>query len=211
MGFDTDNIQQRYSFRQTTTPVNAPDGAIWINPAGGVSGNNKERYLYDLSADSWDLLSSVGPDTPLRESVGASWRDTSIGRQNVYDGGSWQSIGVTAQGIISMWSGNISNIPDGWTLCDGTNGAPDLRNRFVTGAGDEYSVGSTGGEKYHQLTVNEMPSHSHTFADDGGSINNGKYSNGSSEAITSNTGSAGGNSSHENRPRFYAVAFIMKT
>lgn len=38
-------------------------------------------------------------------------------------------------GVIVMWSG--SSIPSGWALCDGTNGTPDLRDRFIVGAGEE--------------------------------------------------------------------------
>ena len=48
-------------------------------------------------------------------------------------------------GAIMMWSGASTAIPTGWVLCDGTNSTPDLRNRFVIGAGDTYAVGATGG------------------------------------------------------------------
>lgn len=48
-------------------------------------------------------------------------------------------------GAIIMWSGTVATIPNGFSLCDGTNGTPDLRNRFVIGAGDAYAVGTTGG------------------------------------------------------------------
>jgi hypothetical protein len=56
-----------------------------------------------------------------------------------------------------MWSGSVVSIPAGWALCDGSNSTPDLRNRFVIGAGSTYSVGNTGGSK--DATV---VSHSHT-------------------------------------------------
>jgi tail collar domain protein len=62
-----------------------------------------------------------------------------------------------------MWSGASNAIPTGWLLCDGNNGTPDLRNRFIVGAGNSYAVGVTGGEATHTLTVNEIPSHSHSF------------------------------------------------
>lgn len=65
-------------------------------------------------------------------------------------------------GVIVLWSGNESNIPVNWALCNGTNGTPDLRNQFVVGAGSTYDVGDTGGEATHTLTVNEMPTHTHT-------------------------------------------------
>ena len=50
-------------------------------------------------------------------------------------------------GGIIMWSGSQASIPSGWVLCNGSNGTPDLRDRFVIGAGNNYSVGATGGSK----------------------------------------------------------------
>lgn len=61
-----------------------------------------------------------------------------------------------AGGII-MWSGSIAAIPTGWALCNGASGTPDLRDRFVIGAGTTYAVNATGG------TANAvLPSHTHT-------------------------------------------------
>ena len=65
------------------------------------------------------------------------------------------------KGLISMWSGSIEAIPTGWALCNGENGTPDLRDRFIVGAGGDYSVGDIGGEASHTLTIDEMPSHNH--------------------------------------------------
>ena len=48
-------------------------------------------------------------------------------------------------GFIGMWSGSASTIPTGWALCDGTNGTPNLTDRFVLGAGKAYQPGATGG------------------------------------------------------------------
>lgn len=50
-------------------------------------------------------------------------------------------------GIITMWSGSVASIPVGWYLCNGSNSTPDLRDRFVIGAGSNYAVGATGGSK----------------------------------------------------------------
>jgi microcystin-dependent protein len=81
-------------------------------------------------------------------------------------------------GQIILWHGLAVNIPDGWALCNGSSGTPDLRNRFVVGAGDTYALNATGGALSvtssgggahthstetgaHALTVNEMPEHAH--------------------------------------------------
>lgn len=52
-----------------------------------------------------------------------------------------------------MWSGAIVDIPDGWLLCDGNNGTPDLRNRFLIGAGDIYAPDATGGALEHNHPI----------------------------------------------------------
>jgi len=65
-------------------------------------------------------------------------------------------------GLISMWSGSIGSIPSGWYLCDGSNGTPNLTDRFIIGAGSSYAVNGTGGVSSITLTTNNMPSHTHT-------------------------------------------------
>ena len=54
---------------------------------------------------------------------------------------------IIPSGLIMIYYGN--SIPDGWALCDGTNGTPDLRNKFIIGAGDIYNSGDAGGETSH--------------------------------------------------------------
>ena len=48
-------------------------------------------------------------------------------------------------GVIAMWSGLKANIPTGWYLCDGSNGTPDLRDRFICSIGASGEPGGTGG------------------------------------------------------------------
>jgi len=66
------------------------------------------------------------------------------------------------RGGIIMWSGSIATIPSGWSICDGTNGTPDLRNRFIIGAGSSYAVAATGGTTTKTLAIANMPAHTHT-------------------------------------------------
>jgi hypothetical protein len=48
-------------------------------------------------------------------------------------------------GMIILWSGSVVSIPAGWLLCNGASSTPDLRDRFVVGAGSTYAVDATGG------------------------------------------------------------------
>jgi hypothetical protein len=65
-------------------------------------------------------------------------------------------------GGIFLWSGSIGSIPAGYVLCNGSNGTPDLRDRFVVGAGSTYAVNATGGSA-DAIVV----SHTHTADQDG--------------------------------------------
>lgn len=70
--------------------------------------------------------------------------------------------------IVVMWSGSIDKIPVGWLLCDGSNGTPDLRSKFIIGA-DKHrglDVDRIGGSNAKRLTTNELPSHSHIANND---------------------------------------------
>lgn len=99
----------------------------------------------------------------------------------------WKDAFVT--GMIMMWSGTIASIPSGWLLCNGSNGTPDLRNRFVIGAHSDSSgtayttvTGSntqTGGSKdaiavthSHSLTD---PGHTHQQTNNGADVDTGSY------------------------------------
>jgi hypothetical protein len=65
-------------------------------------------------------------------------------------------------GLITMWSGSIGSIPSGWNLCDGSNGTPNLTDRFIVGAGATYAVNGTGGANSATLTTSNLPAHTHT-------------------------------------------------
>ena len=62
-------------------------------------------------------------------------------------------------GIICMWSGTLATLPSGWALCDGSNGTPDLRDRFIVGAASGQDPGATGGAATHGHTVTQPADH----------------------------------------------------
>lgn len=155
----------------------------------------------------------------------------------VFDGATWVpgGGGGVPAGVIAMWSGAADAIPAGWLLCDGSNGAPDLRDRFVVGAGGAYAVGATGGANSVTLTTAQIPAHSHTgsalaagshthLIQGGPETNFGgtvSYSGSTSQSLGSTAAegahshtlsidNTGGGASHENRPPYYALCFIIK-
>lgn len=67
------------------------------------------------------------------------------------------------QGTILSWFGQLANIPSGFAVCDDKNGTPDLRNRFIVGAGDAYKLSDIGGEDAVKLEPSQTSSHYHTF------------------------------------------------
>ena len=73
-----------------------------------------------------------------------------------------QQNSVPIGGII-MWSGSVSTIPSGWVLCNGSNGTPDLRDKFIIGAGTTYAPAATGGSATVTLLEANLPAHTHAF------------------------------------------------
>ena len=106
--------------------------------------------------------------------------------------------------MIIMWSGAVVDIPDGWQLCDGSNGTPNLANRFIVGQSVLHPLNTTGGQYEHNHTWMDF-GHLHTipiggdiaFGTDKSAATNYAYPTG----ITSET---------ENEAPWYALCFIMK-
>lgn len=130
--------------------------------------------------------------------------------------------GAFVKGMVVMWSGALTQVPTGWALCDGGNGTPDLRRRFIVGAGSgggQYGIGETGGLDQVTLSVAQMPSHNHNNGDwrwlllvNGNNTTNSIDRSATEPNLVTpaEIQPAGGNQPHENRPPYYALAYIMK-
>lgn len=70
---------------------------------------------------------------------------------------------IVPSGGIIIWSGAESAIPTGWVLCNGSNSTPDLRDKFVMGAGTT-AVNTTGGTNSLTIATANLPSHTHAIS-----------------------------------------------
>ena len=109
-------------------------------PDGGV-----KTYVWDEETGEW-----------VERKTGLVWDE---------DAGEWverESGGGVPAGCILMWSGALDAIPESWALCDGTNGTPNLLDKFILGVPDASTdPGATGGAHLKTLTADNMPSHAH--------------------------------------------------
>jgi hypothetical protein len=99
---------------------------------------------------------AVGDTTPTMTVQGTVSATTFVGDGSQLTGVATGPSSTFPVGGIVMWSG--SQVPNGWALCDGANGTPNLVNRFIMGAA---TAGATGGTNSKTLTTNEIPAHTH--------------------------------------------------
>ena len=177
----------------------------------GASGANTANITQALSAGS---ISTPGEFKCGTLAVGG------LTAPNITVKGAVEGKGVIPVGGIVIWSGYVDNMPSGWALCNGSDGTPDLRARFVVGAGGSgYNLGSKAGEAAHKLTAEEMPKHRHSYSFTGADLalvwasgnslycQHNQYSNNKNSPWTDY---AGGDQPHENRPPYYALCYIMR-
>ncbi len=112
---------------------------------------------------------------------------------------------MVPRGLILLWYGAIANIPAGYVLCDGNNGTPDLRDKFVIGAGGLYPVDATGGNGEHNHTFTG-DGHTHTFPA-GEDIGSGAVFG----DVTGEKAATGTTNNSNHMPPYHALAYIMKT
>lgn len=239
------NTQNLNITDKNITIANGVSTSALIDGAGIDAGNPTVAYIrYSNAAQGWTTANSFSIGTTLSVTGNAT-----LSGNTALSGVSTAptpantvantQIATTAfvrniipTGVITLWYGSLAAIPNGWFLCDGGNGTPDLRDRFIVGAGSTYAVNATGGSANaivvdHTHTANSVvtdPGHNHSYTAPAGAPNNAagaipdqitqqtlntaNATTGITVATTiANTGSSGTNA---NLPPYYALAYIMK-
>lgn len=154
----------------------------------------------------------------------------------VYEGSQWvcyQNYNLGQPNQIVTLDGVINDMFDvtgwgkimglfGFHLMNGQDGVQDLRDKFIVGAGNSYSVGATGGANTVTLTVPQLPDHSHRIPGGDGGVGSGWVGfpdQGDSNPAHNKTQglyTAGGGTqvtggeAHENRPPYYALIYAKQ-
>ena len=192
---------------------------IMLGPSTELNLNLSRDYWFDVEVNGQNLNFSGSERKQFQSPVGKTISGNLTVEQTVTashfvgNGSQLTDIETVPSGVIVMWSGSVATIPSGWALCNGSSGTPNLRDRFIVGAGGNYSVADTGGEANHTLTIAEMPVHTHSNVGElwSGQLSLGDYSGVTLWRVeTGNTTSTGSDQPHENRPPYYALAYIMK-
>ena len=198
-----------------------------VNVGVNLDGTDADQFVSFFGANSGNNPNRVDNDFTYNPSTNT----LKVG--NIIDSSGNASAFVT--GMIILWYGDTSNIPGGWVLCNGQNGTPDLRDRFVIGAGNNFNPGDTGGSNSVTLSEANLPSHRHFVVSNALGGQNRTNSNVSannqvrkgtgagnlyesynlastgSDAAAGRSSAVGSGTPFDNKPNYHALCYIMKT
>jgi hypothetical protein len=205
----------------------AKDSLADADPLKIIKGSDFDTEFNALQVAVNTKANSISPTftgTPLAPTATAATNTTQLATTEFVT--TAISASFPSGGII-IWSGSAATIPTGWLLCNGSSSTPDLRDRFVVGAGSTYAVNATGGSANavvvshtHTATVTDA-GHFHTAAtyNQGGSnvnanagvtLNSGNTST-ATTGITVANSTAGVSGTNANLPPYFALCYIMKS
>ena len=215
------------------------DSLEWINTSSANVGSASNVGTNENGDNAEQYVTFVGAKTgnnPIRVDEGIKYNPSTdtltVGTLSLTNGGI-----IPAGGII-IWSGAANQIPSGWVICDGQSNTPDLRDRFIVGAGNAYSVDATGGSADATLvehshgagtyTADSNGAHTHNYDHnqsstslDNDESNSTIYPNQTQDTTSENgahthpisgsSDSQGSSAVNANLPPYYALCYIMKT
>ena len=164
----------------------------------------KYRHVFSSDSDDWLRLKSYANST---EHSNMAVRNLNV------DG----SFNLLSRGMITVWNKQVA--PIGWAFCDGSNGTPDLRGRFILGQGQgpnltNRSLNDISGSENITLNINQIPAHSHSIFELTDTFPGGYNNHGGTPAYKNTsirpTGSVGVGAVFNKMPPFYVLAYIMK-
>jgi hypothetical protein len=222
------------------TNFTAKDGLPAGNSSKVVKGSELDTEFTAIASaisSKADTNSPTFTGTPLAPTAASGTNNTQIATTAFATAAAAAAFPV---GGIILWSGSVASIPSGWALWNGSTGTPDLRDRFVVGAGSTYAVDATGGSANAIVvshthtysgsgTTDTAGSHAHTFPFDNsnGTANNANLGGGQggfpdtkttatagshshTVTVSGTTDSQGTSGTNANLPPYYALAYIMK-
>jgi hypothetical protein len=214
------------------------DGLASGNPSKIIKGTEIDTEYNSIASaisSKADLNSPTFTGTPAAATASAGTSTTQIATTAfVTTAIAAATAALVPSGMIMIWSGSVGSVPSGWVLCNGSNSTPDLRDKFIVGAGSTYAVAGTGGSANavvvsHTHTATSTvtdPGHLHNYGNTGTGIGNAGGGNASvvtasktvptttattgiTVATTNSTEGVSGNNA--NLPPYYALCYIMKT
>lgn len=210
---------------QTSDYLMVNDAGVWK----GVTINQiEERILRTDNVDTPEIGANAVTTVKIKFDIDAQPKTFDA---DMLDGQHAAALALGGGNIpiggVIMWAGAIGDLPGNWQLADGTNGTTDYRDRFLVGAGAAYAVGAIGGA--------DSSNYLHTHAL--GTLATGNCSSHRHSAQAIDTTGAGaalvwegwwttydgihnhniagnpandGDATQENRPLFYALAFVER-
>ncbi len=183
--------------------ANTTSVANSINVGVNVDSTDADQFVSFFGANSGNQPNRVDNDFTYNPSTNTLTVGTIVSTVG----------GAFVTGMIVAWSGATNAIPTGFVICDGNNNTPDLRDKFIIGAGNNYNVDDTGGSK--DAVVVE---HKHTTNIDGGHVIPGNGGStfpyggaGTYSSTVFSMNNEGVSGTDKNLPPYHALCYIMKT
>lgn len=166
ISFDGSTANSPYIMNTNLAVISTVNAGTYTNPVIEVDNKGRIKSARNgttAALSNTAIINALGY-TPVKQSgdtmsgdLTATNIDTTTGKikEKGYE--------LIPSGIIVMWSG--VTIPNGWLLCDGTNGTPNLRDRFIVGSGNTYPIKSTGGFSFNTSPISNL-NHTHSFTSD---------------------------------------------